>query len=481
MVGDSMDVSDALGQVGIAALGAVFGTLFPLMLPKKDAIPNYDIHGNQFEGGTVVIGDTVLEVKIDKRVFITAKAVQTLASGSEEARERKTTRPPKEVKRLGKTGEGSRGEDDVVEDIVKYVLFPLCGICLVVVGYLRVREEVSALALSLGIFCLAFIFSAVISASVSRVVLDCPLKGQLAGNLILGALALIGISWLSSPPVSDRKDAFDRLLQDSHSATVTSLLTDYGADMVLFVAYQILGLAVLVAGLGFALLHTAKVYAVIGLAVRMRADPQFTSGRGRNWLMQVYGSPAACWVAGLITTLLALGLTSGAAFALVNRLQDKSALADTASLHPSVRHVPDPTGDVLTPNVDVTAVDYSFESRNLRLVARHARLGSSYVGKARLDADQTGGVAYEIPTSWSEQLGRPVVRLYRRAKRDVARVSCSGLQTRWRLGLRGTVTVVLPVSCVRPLEESVLIRWTAVLRTDRSVSDRTASTRVWRK
>jgi len=270
----------------------------------------------------VTIGETRLAVRNDNRVFINSGAAQSLARPEPATISDAERRLERENRALRQRHQSSDEDSPWVVILVGFFI-----VILVVAGYLRFRDTINFVSTATAAFLLAFILSAVVFAAVRRVVLDAWLKLQVGTNLLLGVVVLVGIQWLSRPRFASDDDRFQELLVAGRTASISSLLEDFGMEWILFVAYQLLGLALLLASMTLILLHTTKVYTIIGLAVRVQANPSHVAGRPTRWLLNMLGTPRLCWFFGFFLTAISLLLISGAGYTLVQGFTDASLIS----------------------------------------------------------------------------------------------------------------------------------------------------------
>ncbi|WP_130504231.1 hypothetical protein [Blastococcus saxobsidens] len=308
-----MDSSEIAVAFASSLAGAVAGAVLPLFLPKRTASSSTSAEGsarNAISGGTftgnVHVGDEVFHLTHDNRVIINGPAVREVADLT----------PPRRERRPSNSAASTSSSSDW-EPLVWGGL----AVLLVVLGYLRYRETVIITVLSLSGFAMFLPIGALIAARVRAVSYARSQLVQVWLNLLLVCASLLGIYFLSDPLTGIDASVFATLLEAGRTAAIDELFERFGFDWVLFLLYQLLGLALSVLSVSMIAFHSLKLYAVAATAVRAQQDGDYRPGPMRAWLIRVGGGPGAIFGKAVVLTVFSLVLISGAGFALVSKLQ----------------------------------------------------------------------------------------------------------------------------------------------------------------
>ncbi|RBY88115.1 hypothetical protein DQ244_16310 [Blastococcus sp. TBT05-19] len=253
------------------------------------------------------MGNRTFDVTQDNRVIINSTTVREVVQSS----------PSRRAERRDAPRDGSTTGDD-------YTPFVLAGIAalLVMVGYLRYRDAVTLTVLSVSGFAMFLPIGALVVARVRAVSYARSQLAQVWINVLLVCASLVSIYFLSHPAAGFDSAEFAALLEaGERRASLRELFERFGIDWALFLAYQLMGLAVSVLTVAAIALHSLKLYAVAAAAVRARSDATYQPGPVRAWLIRAGGSPGQVFRRAIVLAVLSIVLISGAGYALVTKLQ----------------------------------------------------------------------------------------------------------------------------------------------------------------
>ena len=235
--------------------------------------------------------------------------------GTEDVKEaankaRKSKPKPRKPPRPKPDGSQPPTNDD--SGIWGILLGTLVAVIIVVAFYLRHRETIIAIIIGVVAFSLAAALAGLITSAILGVKLRKSVKAQVAINAVLGAAGLVGLYLVSHPPLVPPGTDFDRIIASGSTLSVTNLVTELGSQDVFYIAYQVVGLGLMIIAMAFVLLHSAKLYATLSIvAVQSngRDRPQIPS-----WVLVTGPSPTRCFATGVISTFVSLAFVSGAVF-----------------------------------------------------------------------------------------------------------------------------------------------------------------------
>ncbi|MEZ0491761.1 hypothetical protein AB2L28_05865 [Kineococcus sp. TBRC 1896] len=201
----------------------------------------------------------------------------------------------------------------------RVVVFALVGL-LCVVGYIRYRDAVITVAMSAQLFAFSAAAMALLVARVRSVVYSTGVTTQLLLDLVMGAVALLGLRWLADPPFAGSVDV-QAVFSGGQSLGAAQLFEQFGSTAVFFILYQLGGLLFSCLAMAFVVLHAIKVYLAAGAAVRAANDPSYVPGSFRRWMLRTGGTPSGCWSAAIFASLVGAVLVSGLGYELMEQLQ----------------------------------------------------------------------------------------------------------------------------------------------------------------
>jgi hypothetical protein len=314
-----MDTSSVGFQLFLAAVAAVLGALASnYLLPGRPSRSSYDFSGSTFQQvGQVSIGDTHLRVTQDNRVFISAAAAGAIA-GPDDRREERRARKERDrlEKRLRQLERRSgpaakKGGSDPLETAILVGIGILVAVSIVVWVYARHIEVITTVVRLCATVALAFVLGALVTVAARKVRLDRWLEVQITANAVLAGLAIFALNWLTDPPATSDRAGFQALLDSAGDVGPGDLFGRFGAGVVLGIFFQILGLALLLTSLVLVLAHTTVIYAIAGLAVRVRANPGHRPGWLRRRILARGHRPTKLWWLAVATSVASLVLVAG--------------------------------------------------------------------------------------------------------------------------------------------------------------------------
>lgn len=279
-------MSDLLSGIPASIIGSVCGAVVSVLLTL------YLTRKSRRHAPTS--GPTRQEVTITIRI-VEEKAQQARAARSARSRSPSTQAP------------------NDTDDTVGLLLLAFVVMVAVVAGYLQVKDTALLVVNIVTSFSLAAALVGLVTAVALRVPFGPGVKVQVIVNAVLGVSGLVGIHFTSSPLfVPDRMD-LGPIMALGSKATISALISDFSPEVVAYVFTQIFGLACLVVGMGFVVLHSTKLYATQRVVVVASNNPSATA-RVSRWILRIGLAPLLCFRAGVYFSIVSLTLVSGALF-----------------------------------------------------------------------------------------------------------------------------------------------------------------------
>lgn len=197
-----------------------------------------------------------ISIQQDNRTYVELKTVIEKADGA-------ALRSGRERQRRGGDQRVEIADDDTLVIIVGSV----ACLTVIVALYLQYQHEVRTVVTWLAIFAISFCLSALTWARLKRVRLQPLLALAYISTALLAVIVFVDLYFLENPSYSGN---YRDVLELGKTKGFWVLLERYGFDAAMFIAYQILGLLMGVVLLALVLLSSARLLAIVNVAISAR-------------------------------------------------------------------------------------------------------------------------------------------------------------------------------------------------------------------
>jgi len=212
----------------------------------------------------------------------------------------------------------------------------IVGVIIATVLYLRYQSEIIGTLVVVGAFCMSFLLSALGWARWRKVQFSRRLAVQGLVLMLCSAATYVDLAFLHAPPMYHGRSKFSSIVSSARTMGFGGLVGKYGLDALIFVAYQLMGLVLVLLALAAVLVWSAKLLALTNaaLSTKVHSRWQRIAASNYNLAVLVWGVP--------IFALLSLLFTSGFVY---------SVIPKGSQIHPPATRSVTPSGASHPPTI----------------------------------------------------------------------------------------------------------------------------------